>query len=261
MVAVGVGDRLQIAVVPGEAAIELEVSGRAVPAGPENLVYRAADSIMRRFEVSARVEIALEKVIPSGAGLGGGSSDAAATLRILDELLELGAGEGILREIALGLGADVPFFVTGRPALVSGIGEVMSPLASWPDDPLVVAFQGAGLATEKVYAGYDASLTSPQAASNIPDFPRSSGSRLRNDLEEAASRIDPGIKTLKESLRSHGAREVGMSGSGSAVFGFFRDEGSARSCAERLSREGIWAEATRIQENPSPIERVDPGLK
>ncbi len=258
MVPIALADTIVVQVVPGPTSIELEVSGRDVPGGADNLVYRAAELFVGKYGCSGRIRIHLAKRVPSGAGLGGGSSDAAATLRVLDELFEIGAGEVALRALALELGADVPFFVTGRPATVSGIGEISVPLATIPEDPLVVAFGGPGLATAEVYAGFDASLTSPQAASTIRDFPRSSGSRLRNDLERAASLIDPGINRLREALLLLGASEAGMSGSGSAVFGFFRDRRAAGVCAERLTAEGHWAEVTSILEKCPPVERLDP---
>ncbi len=260
MVPIEVADTLSVRISPEPVSVELEVSGGNVPSGPDNLVCRAAKLLLERYGRDARVEMRLEKRIPSGAGLGGGSSDAATALRVLDRLLGLGAGAETLQRLGLELGADVPFFVAGRPALVSGIGEQLAPLSSHPSKPLVVAFRGPGLATSEVYAAYDASLTSPQADSTILDFPRSFGFSPRNDLEDAASRIDPGVKLLKEAFFAQGACEVGMSGSGSAVFGFFPDEAAAEQCAERFGKDGIWAEATRVLRTLPPIEELDPDL-
>jgi 4-diphosphocytidyl-2-C-methyl-D-erythritol kinase len=260
MLPIALTDSLAARISPGNSGIDLTVEGGEVPCGGENLAYRAAEAFLTRYDVATRIELRLIKRIPSGAGLGGGSSDAAAVLRLLDHLLELAVGEESLRALGLELGADVPFFVSGRPARVSGIGEISSRLPAWPTDPVVVAFRGPGLATSEVYRRFDASLTSPQTASTIPDFPRSPSSRRRNDLELAASQIDPGIERLKEALCARGAYEVGMSGSGSAVFGFFSDRDDALACAEQMRREGDWAEATKVLEHPTPIERLDPNL-
>lgn len=260
MVPIAVADSMSARISPRGRGIALTVDGGDVPSGRENLAYRAAEALLTRYDIDARVELHLIKRIPSGAGLGGGSSDAAAVLRLLDCLLELAMDEEGMRALGLDLGADVPFFVSGRPARVSGIGEISSRLPAWPTDPLVVAFRGPGLATAEVYRRFDASLTSPQTASTIPDFPRSPSSRHRNDLELAASQIDPGIERLKEALGARGAYEVGMSGSGSAVFGFFSDRGVAFACAEQMRREGDWAEATKVLEQLTPIERLDPNL-
>jgi 4-diphosphocytidyl-2-C-methyl-D-erythritol kinase len=260
MVPIAVADSISARISPRGRGIDLTVDGGDVPSGCENLAYRAADVFLARYDVTAQVELRLTKRIPSGAGLGGGSSDAAAVLRLLDHLLDLAIGEEDLRVLALDLGADVPFFVSGRPARVSGIGEISTPLREWPSDPVVVAFCGPGLATAEVYRRFDASLTSPQTASTIPDFPRSPSSRHHNDLELAASQIDPGIERLKEALCARGAYRVGMSGSGSAVFGFFSDQDGASACAEQMRREGNWAEATTVLARPMPIERLDPNL-
>lgn len=259
MVAISVFDRLSLRISPGPLQVDLENSGRGgVPPGRNNLVVRAAELFMQRTGCSARLGLRLEKRIPVGAGLGGGSSDAAAVLRVLDELLGCQVGTMRLRDWALELGADVPFFVLGEPALVSGIGEMTRPLGSWPEVPLVVAFRGSGLATAAVYARFDAALTSPDAASNIAAFPSLHPSPRRNDLEGAACELDPGIKELKKELISQGASDVGMSGSGSAVFGFFADEAAARCSAEMLTSGGDWAEAAQILAGPAPIERLDP---
>ncbi len=259
MVPIGVFDILTVQVHRGKRGVDLITKGGSVSAGPDNLVSRAAQLVLERAGVTARVEIELDKRIPVGAGLGGGSSDAAATLRVLNELLELGLATQLLHDWALELGADVPFFLAGEPAIVSGIGEEMSHLTSWPRDPLVVAFRGAGVSTAQVYSRFDAPLTSSGTGSSIPAFPTSLPHR-RNDLEWAACQIDSGITKLKEDLSAYGASEVGMSGSGSAVFGFFRDEVAAQHCAERLRESGAWAEATRILAGPLPIERLDPEL-
>ena len=183
--------------------------------------------------------------------------DSAATaLRMVNELAGLGLSDDRLRSLGLELGADVPFFVSCRPSRVAGIGEQISPLAAWPQEPLVVAFSGPGLATAAVYARYDASLTSQKAASSIRVFPHLPGSRHRNDLELAASQMDPGVNKLKQDLLAGGASEVGMSGSGSAVFGFFRDEATANACAKGLSEGGVWAAATTVLASACPIERT-----
>ena len=257
MVPIDVGDLLTIEVGAGPTRVDLDVAGRPVPGGRDNLVVRAAEMVLQRAELDLSVQLHLEKRVPVGAGLGGGSSDAAGTLRMMAELLEIAVGADQLAEWALELGADVPFFVAGRPARMSGIGEVLEPLTEWPRDPLVVAFQGAGLSTAEVFARFDASLTSTQPLSSIPVFPKFSDSPRSNDLEAAAIQIDPGVETLKRDLHSHGAREVGMSGSGSAVFGFFANLQLARSCSLQMSEKGVWAVVCQVLGGAPPIERLN----
>ncbi len=256
VVPIGVHDVLEVAVEPGGSGVALSTTGRPVPQGSDNLIVRAAELYLARTGVAAAVTARLTKNIPDGAGLGGGSSDAAALLRVLDSLLGCRVAADELVRWGLDLGADVPFFLRGCPARMSGIGENLELLEAWPDEPLVVAFRGRGLSTREVFQRYDASLTSRIPASNIPDFPQVDASQ-RNDLEWVASQIDPGISELKQDLVGHGARRVGMSGSGSAVFGFFDDWGGASRCAEGLSKAGDWAAATRITEGPPPIEEVE----
>lgn len=259
MVPIAVFDTLEVRLRPGPATVELVVEGRGgVPEGADNLVARAASLFLERTGCAARVDLRLAKVIPVGAGLGGGSSDAAAVLRVLNAMLDRPIGADCLSEWALELGADVPFFLACRPSQVSGIGEVVSRLFDWPTAPLVVAFRGLGVATAAVYARFDAPLTSPVADSTIPDFPSQGRFHLRNDLEGAACQLDSGISRLKEELIAHGATAAGMSGSGSAVFGLFADLPAARRCAERVRGEGGWAEVAHIMARPEEIERLDP---
>ena len=199
------------------------------------------------------MEIALEKRIPAAAGLGGGSSDAAAVLRGLATLCPGALDEDALARLALSLGADVPFFLDPRPALVSGIGEVIEPLpAPFPEQlgrlALLLVHPGTGLSTAEVYAAYDAenaSLTPAGAAYSLSGLSALSGESgpaelarlLENDLEAVACRLCPAIARLRESLARAGARAVGMSGSGPTVYGIFQEEAEARQTGDRLGTQ------------------------
>ncbi len=223
-------------------ALDLEGEEPGVPAGEENLAVRAARSCLEALGHGAVLRIRLRKRIPAGAGLGGGSSDAGAVLRGLARLLpELGAR---LHEIAVGLGADVPYFLDPRPALVSGIGERIEPVAELPTLGLLLAHPGVPLSTARVYAAHDQLEAALTPAGQPPTMPALSGLRqnrrsvplgdllamlraVRNDLEPAAVRLCPGIARLRERMRAVGAAAVGMSGSGPTVFGVFRSEREA----------------------------------
>jgi 4-diphosphocytidyl-2-C-methyl-D-erythritol kinase len=258
MAPIGVCDRLRIEVAAGaECDVALVATGLPTPGGSDNLAHRAAALFLRRSGQRAAVRLHLEKRIPSGAGLGGGSSDAAAVLRTLDSLLKTSISREKLTAWALELGADVPFFIAGRPARIGGIGEEIEPLSDWPRDTLVVAFAGAPLATAEVFRAYDASLTSSDGASNIRVFAQGHAAVAPgpvNDLETAAFQIDPGIQKLKEGLLEHGGRAVVMTGSGAAVFGFWPEVERAREVAARLRDAGHWAEVTQILESVPSIE-------
>jgi 4-diphosphocytidyl-2-C-methyl-D-erythritol kinase len=256
-VCIDVFDSLSISVVRGEdPGVSLQVSGAPAPSGERNLAVRAALLFLKQTAARARVGIELVKRIPSGAGLGGGSSDAAAVLRALSRVVcEVGAAE--LAGWALTLGADVPFFLDGRPSLVEGIGERITPLSSPPRGSLVVAFGGVALATADVFRRYDASLTSEKLASSIRASATGPGGRCSasaNDLEAAAIQIEPGVAKLKEALVERGGSEVAMTGSGAAVFGYWPNPGAARRAAARLRASGWWAQAVAILDEVPEIQ-------
>jgi 4-diphosphocytidyl-2-C-methyl-D-erythritol kinase len=220
---------LRVASAPA-TLVSLAVDGPAAgaPPGDDNLAARAARAFLARAGIAARVAIHLTKHTPVAAGLGGGSSDAAAVLRGLAEALPGALKPDALEEVALALGADVPFFLDPQPAWVTGIGERRAPVAGVPRLALLLANPGEALATREVFRAFDA-LRRPRARQ--PDPPRelarelseddSLVARLYNDLEEPAVRLCPAIARLRAQLASAGARAVGMSGSGATVFGVF----------------------------------------
>ena len=223
----------------------------AAPAGAENLCVRAAVLYLDRTRTTARIRIELEKHLPIGAGMGGGSSDAAAILRSLNTLADRPVPRAELSGWALELGADVPFFLLGGPARMQGIGEILQPaiVPSSIGPGLVVAFHGTPLETRHVYAKYDDSLTSEQSASRVRGFIVRNGPSpdfLANDLEAAACQLLPSLRALKQQLRGLGARDVAMTGSGSAIFGLWNCAEEAENAARSLEAMGIWARATSI---------------
>jgi len=170
----------------------------SLPSAGDNLALRAAHLFLSRSGISAKVSITLSKRIPVGAGLGGGSSDAAAVLRGLNALLRKPVPHGQLIAWALELGADVPLFVFGRPARMRGIGEILEPWIADIAWPIVVAFSGSGLDTRTVYAKYDDLLTMSGPPSSIrPPIPGQGSLRslLHNDLEAAALHVQPALRS------------------------------------------------------------------
>jgi 4-diphosphocytidyl-2-C-methyl-D-erythritol kinase len=226
------------------AEISLAVTGDAAgaPPGDENLAVRAARAFLARAGIAARVAIELTKRTPVAAGLGGGSSDAAAVLRGLAQAFPGAVTAAALEEVALGLGADVPFFLDPRPSWVTGIGERREPVSGLPSLALLLANPGEALATREVFRAFDA-LAKPGAPSARPpsaparEFAddRALAARLHNDLEEPAVRLCPPIARLRAHLSAAGARAVGMSGSGATVYGVFADRAAATRAAEGLS--------------------------
>ena len=235
--------------------------GSAVPATSENLAVRAAEAFLERGGLDVGLEIDLEKRIPAGAGLGGGSSDAAAVLRGLTRCFPNALRAEALAELALELGADVPFFLDPRPSRVTGIGEHIEPVSGLPSLSVLLAKPANSLATAEVYGAWDAHEGALTRNAARPTMPLAFGAGLdsgalgellENDLEAPAVRLCPRIANLQEQICSLGALAVGMSGSGSTVFGVFPDRGSAES-AKRRSRwdatggadGGVWARVSK----------------
>ena len=220
--------------------IEISCDDPAVPAGEENLAYRAAQLIMKKSGAAQAVHIHIRKRIPLGAGLGGGSSDAAATLVGLSRLLNLHLPVAKLEQIALLLGADVPFFIRARPARARGIGERLSPLSGLPRMWCVIVYPGFPVSTAWAYRNLAPKLTKPivntSITTSLKSFEKLS-SLLENDLESVTLKRYPEIAVLKQKLLREGAPRVLMSGSGSSVFGIFASRGAALSAFERLRKE------------------------
>jgi 4-diphosphocytidyl-2-C-methyl-D-erythritol kinase len=221
----------------------LECDDPSVPDDASNLVWRAAEKLWaaagRRGSLHG-VRIALGKKIPAQAGLGGGSSDAAATLRALVRLWRVALPETELHAVARDLGADVPYFLTGGGAAL-GVdrGDLLFPLADRPRQSVVIVRPDFGVSTRDAYAWWDAERHRP---ARLEPVRWSDGtvpaSEWRNDLEPPVVARHPEISRLIGDLRRCGAVHAAMSGSGSAVFGLFDRETTARKAAGTLDRPG-----------------------
>ncbi len=237
---------------PRHDAIELQIAGPGgAPAGESNLVVKAAASLAAVRPRGAGARVRLEKTIPIGAGLGGGSSDAAAALVGFCRLWGITPSEEELRAAAGSLGADVPFFLTGGTALATGIGSTLEPLPDLGGYALLVVFPGLPVATGEVYARVRPPLTPALKISSMARFvPTLRGGSTReaeewvragNDLEPYARELCPVIGVIKDRLIAAGASVASMSGSGSSVFGIFRDERALDVAARELKSAGYAA--------------------
>jgi 4-diphosphocytidyl-2-C-methyl-D-erythritol kinase len=230
MVPVSLYDDLQLAIEAGGSGIVVTCNDPTLPCDETNLAYRAAALLCAEMGVHARVMIDLRKHIPIGAGLGGGSSDAAAVLKGLNVALALDLSAADLCALAARLGADVPFFVPCRPCRVSGIGEILQVVPPPPALPIVIVVPPFGVPTPWAYRRFDELPPSPPSPlSELPagQWPAPAG--FVNDLERAVLPTYPALARLKDQLCEHGALAALMSGSGSAVFGIF----PARALAEK----------------------------
>ena len=234
---------------PADKGIELIASDPGLPPPHDNLVVKAACVLARELGSSEGVQIELEKRIPQGRGLGGGSADAAMTLLALNELWRGGLSEAELSGLATGIGMDVAFFLCGGTALGIGRGDEVYPLECQMDVPIVLILPEFAIATTSAYR--DLILTKRESGLKLRSFALSRlGGReellgLVNDLESATKEYAPAIHGYKESLLELGAAGSMMSGSGSAVYGIFYDEALARSAARTLTARGLRAIQTR----------------
>jgi 4-diphosphocytidyl-2-C-methyl-D-erythritol kinase len=240
-------DKLNFETRPDDGVLELSCSDPDIPVDESNLVLRAAFALRERFGVRRGARVVLEKVIPAGGGLGGGSSDAATTLLALARLWEIETGVRELTEIGARLGADVPFFLTGGTALGTGTGTDIRPLEDVPKMHLLVVAPGVGVSTAKAYKALGApALTKPYTVANLfvsrteADFPDSLCDVMSNDFEAVVVRLYPEIGRVRDAITETGARRVMLSGSGSSVFGVFESKGEAERAREALKAEKTW---------------------
>lgn len=234
---------------PGPFTLACDTPG--VPLDERNLAWRAASALwsaLGRSGPPADARITIEKAIPFEAGLGGGSADAAAALQVLARLWG-GAPLTLLRDVAAGLGADVPFFLSGGTALGLGRGEEIYPLVDLPPYWIVLVTPPFGVSTSEAYAWYDedraAGHREPRELQVLPVPWPTRAAQMINDLEPPVVRRHPEIGALRSALREAGAVAAAMSGSGSAVFGLFRTRAAAAKAVRPLSRGGARALLTR----------------
>lgn len=220
----------------------------------DNLVIRAAKLLQKASAVPLGAELQLEKNTPVGAGLGGGSADAAATLRLLNRLWNLRCSLPMLAELGAELGADVPACVFSQAARMEGIGDDLTPLPHLPPLPIVLAYPDAPLWTPEVYGA----MAGKPFSGALSDLPRMGADAqewlawlrdVGNDLEAGACALSPHIGPMVEALaQAEGCVLARMSGSGSACFGLFTEMEAAREAAQKLrsAQPHWWLCASRI---------------
>ncbi len=237
-------DKVSVSLVPG-TSISVDCPGLELQTGAENIAARAARLLLDHVGLKQGVAIAIEKGIPVAAGLGGGSSDAAAVLLLLDNLLELELPRHELMMLGRRLGADVPFFLFRRTAWATGTGDI---LQEWPGmPPAWVLLANPGIAVSTAWVYQNLRLTRPRAEDRIPRFPARVNdlvALLHNDLESVTCRRFPVVEEVKADMLAAGAAGALMSGSGATVFGLFSEQGAARHAARLLSRNTDWWSAT-----------------
>lgn len=220
--------------------IEFTCSDPKLPAGGDNLVLKAVRLFQKESRISRGVKIYLEKRIPVGAGLGGGSSDAVATLFGLNKLWRVGYDEKKIMLLAEKLGSDTPFFVSGNTAVCKGRGEVVIPYPLDVKYNYIIIYPRFEVSTATVYKNFKIVLTK-----NLKDVsfflqslssgsPEKLGSSLHNRLEEVVFRLYPGIEKIKKTLAMFDFCGVLLSGSGSALYGLCKGESDSKEIEQRI---------------------------
>ncbi|MBO4941670.1 MAG: 4-(cytidine 5'-diphospho)-2-C-methyl-D-erythritol kinase [Clostridia bacterium] len=227
-------DILKISVCDSsKSSIQFSCDNESIPSDDNNLVVKAAKLFFEKVGITAQARIHLRKNIPSGAGLGGGSSDAAGTLSALNMIFENPLDDDLLKTLAKSLGADVPFFLCGGCMLAEGIGEILTPLPPLKNAFIVLAKPKVSISTAYVYKNLilDETTIHPDIKTSISALQNSDIDALAksagNVLETVAENMHPEIKEYKNKMLALGASYSLMSGSGSSVFGIFKDKSSA----------------------------------
>ncbi len=228
-----------------EPGIQLRIEGADLPTDENNLVCRAAALLLEEKQIGEGVSITLKKRIPIAAGMAGGSADAAATMRGLNALFEMGCSAEELRRLGVKLGADIPYCILGGTMLSEGIGEVLTPLPPPPECCLVVAKPDIDVSTAFVYQNL--------RADSLPFHPDIDGmaealaagdlkgitDRMGNVLETVTVREYPVIDKIKKRMCGLGAENALMSGSGPTVFGIYKEKETAEKTADVIRKEKL----------------------
>jgi 4-diphosphocytidyl-2-C-methyl-D-erythritol kinase len=240
MQSISLADEVELRPAGGGFTLSLEPESAEVGPPERNTIYRAWRLLQGLTDEELPVEVTLRKSIPVEAGLGGGSADAAAAIVGLNELFGLGLGVDELRDVGGRVGADVPFCISGGTALGEGVGGILTPLPSPRAHSLVVARPPRGADTAAIYGAYDMTNAASARAVNPVVSALGSGSvpalasAVGNGLAPVTRTLVPEVAKLERALLASGALGASMSGSGTAVYGIFEDEKTARDAQDRV---------------------------
>lgn len=226
-----------------ENGIELKCDKKYIPTDSRNIAYKAAKIFIDTYKINKGVSIEIKKNIPTAAGLGGGSSDGAAVLKGMREIFNPTISDKELENLALKVGADVPFLINGGTALCEGIGERIKPLKAFKDKIIVLVKPNFGVSTKQVYKEYDScnnelhpntdELILAIEKDNIKFICENMG----NVLEAVTIKNNPMLEKVKKNMIKFGAIGTMMSGSGPSIFAFFEDSLSAQKCFEKMKED------------------------
>jgi 4-diphosphocytidyl-2-C-methyl-D-erythritol kinase len=250
MQTVGLSDTIAAEILPPKdgRSIRLQCSDTSLSCDEKNLAYRAAALFMEATDTAYDLRLHIEKRIPVSAGLGGGSADAAAVLRLLNKNLPKPLSTEELCSIGVKLGADVPFCITGGTCRCEGVGEILTPVKTYPDYTVLIAKDGEGVSTPEAFSrldeahnefiGYTPRDTESIYAALSGGDVRALAGAVHNIFEEVILPIRPAVGEIKGTMTQHGARATMMSGSGPSVWGIFDNADAAKRAEAALLADG-----------------------
>lgn len=224
------------------AGIVIRTNKKNIPTDQRNLIYKAADLLMQKYSITDGLCVTLEKRIPMAAGMAGGSTDAAAVFVAMNELFSLHMTQESMCELAVTIGADVPYCIVGGTVLAEGIGEKLTKLADAPACTLLIAKPSVGVSTKYVYENLHADKLRQHPdidgmlTAICEDDLDGVAKRLGNVLETVTVKAYPVIEKLKSWMMEHGAVNALMSGSGPTVFGIYKEAQEAQRACEQLRK-------------------------
>ncbi len=236
-----------IKITKGQGGIRITSDNKDLPGGASNLCHKAARLFLDGLKEDTGVALHINKRIPLGAGLGGGSSDAASVLMGLNLLFESSVEPKRMQELSLEIGSDVLFFLEGGTAKVSGRGEFIEPIRPEPSFSYLIIYPGFSIDTTWAYGRIksltkNAKYSSLNVYSFIEKAAKGSPMELHNDFEEVMRTEYPALSQIRELLIAHNARAVSLSGSGSSVFGIFNDGQEMNRALRDFEGRGYWAQ-------------------
>ena len=256
MTTVDLADRIELA-MNDQGEIAIKSQAQYVPSDERNLAYRAAHLLKTRFQVKHGVDIYIDKQIPVSAGLGGGSSDAAAVLRGLNQLWDLQLSQDELAEIGLEIGSDVPFCVYGGTALVRGRGERITPLPAPPNCWVVLAKPPIGVSTREIYEKLNlAEISHPDTGGMVDallnhDY-NAICERMENVLESVTFKLYPEVERMKKHMESFQPDGLVMSGTGPTLYALVKHDSKMQRLYNGL--RGYCDQVYRVRMLGKPIE-------
>lgn len=235
----------EISIAESESGIVIECDMPGVPSDNRNIAYKAADLLIKEFHINSGVIIRIDKSIPAAAGMAGGSSNAAAVLKGMNEIFSLGLTVKELQRIGLRLGADVPYCISGGTCLAEGVGEILTPLRSMPHCYVAIANPPYEVSTAEIFdridkeKGYD----HPNADAILKGIEEGNlnaiAYNMGNVLESVTIRVHPDIEEIKKLMLVNGALGSLMTGSGPTVFGLFKEKSGADRAVKEISDKGL----------------------